>query len=275
MHYQLNKVIVMVLGLCIFNVQANEKYSDFKPLFNGKNFDGLYLKLRSGDEEMAKKVFAIENETIHVFNDEFPQEYNLNTGANDTHGLFYTKKKYSKYILRFDYKWGTKIANNFKQWQYDAGVYYHVTKDNVWPTGIEYQIRYDHRTDKNNTGDLIRSGKGIDYLLYTDPSSQEKKKTFLHPNEGGVASTVKGWWHLAKDTRNFNALNDKWNHSEIIVMGNEYTIHKLNGEIINMATNLTPSTGIIGFQSETAEIFYRNIEIKEIDESIPMAEFLK
>ena len=73
-------------------------YKEGHYLFNGKNFDGLYLKLRSGDAEMAKKVFAIENETIHVFNDEFPEEYNLNTGANDTHGLFYTKKKYSKYL---------------------------------------------------------------------------------------------------------------------------------------------------------------------------------
>ena len=281
MKNKLCKIFVIVLSLSALNVQAFEKDTGFKPLFNGKNFDGLYLKLRSGDAEMAKKVFAIENETIHVFNDEFPQEYNVDTGVNDTHGLFYTKKKYSKYIIRFDYKWGSKIANNFKQWQYDAGVYYHVTKDDVWPTGIEYQIRYDHRKDKNNTGDLIRSGKGVDYLFYTDTNDEYdakgrmKKKTFLHPNDGGKARKVPGWWHLASDTRNFNALNDKWNHSEIVVMGDEYTIHKLNGDIINMATNLKPSEGIIGFQSETAEIFYRNIEIKELDKSIPIEEFLK
>jgi hypothetical protein len=268
-------VVILTAMNTQLNAQENDKYSDFKPLFNGKNFDGLYLKLRSGDDEMAKKVFAIENETIHVFNNEFPEEYKLNTGENDTHGLFYTKKKYSKYILRFEYKWGTNIANNFKQWQYDAGVYYHVTKDNVWPTGIEYQIRYDHRKDKNNTGDLIRSGKGVDYLLYTDPNGKSKKKMFLHPNDGGVPTEVNGWWHLASETRNFNALNDKWNHSEIIVMGDEYTIHKLNGEIVNIATDLTPAGGIIGFQSETAEIFYRNIKIKEFDESIPMSKFLE
>jgi len=275
MNQQLYKAFVIVFGLLVLNVQASEKNTGFEPLFNGKNFEGLYLKLRSGDAEMAKKVFAIENETIHVFNDEFPKEYNLNTGKNDTHGLFYTNKKYSKYILRFDYKWGSNIANNFNQWQYDAGVYYHVIKDDVWPTGIEYQIRYDHRKDKNNTGDLIRSGKGIDYLLYTDPNGKGKKRTFLHPNEGGVASKVSGWWHLASETRNFNALNDKWNHSEIIVMGDEYTIHKLNGDIVNMATNLKPAEGIIGFQAETAEIFYRNIEIKELKNSIPIEKFLK
>lgn len=42
-------------------------------------------------------------------------------------------------------------------------------------------------------------------------------------------------------------------------MGNTYSIHKLNGKIVNLATNLTLSEGIIGLQSETAEIYYRNI----------------
>jgi hypothetical protein len=58
-------------------------------------------------------------------------------------------------------------------------------------------------------------------------------------------------------------------------MGNEYSIHILNGEIVNMATNLPFSEGVIGLQSETAEIYYRNIEIKEFDEVVPMEKFLK
>ena len=72
-----------------------------------------------------------------------------------------------------------------------------------------------------------------------------------------------------------HALNGKWNKCEVIVMGNEYSIHKLNGEIVNMATDLPFGEGVIGFQSETAEIYYRNIEIKELGESIPMEDFLK
>ena len=41
-----------------------------------------------------------------------------------------------------------------------------------------------------------------------------------------------------------------------------------------MATNLSVGEGIIGFQSETAEIYYRNIEIKELTEFIPIAQFM-
>ena len=57
-------------------------------------------------------------------------------------------------------------------------------------------------------------------------------------------------------------------------MEGNYTIYKLNEAIVNMAFNLNSSEGIIGFQSETAEIYYRNIEIKEFDEIIPMEKFL-
>ncbi|KQC28691.1 3-keto-disaccharide hydrolase [Flagellimonas eckloniae] len=249
------------------NLTTEEK--GFKTIFNGKNLDGWYLKIRSRDLELAKKVFTVENEMIHVFGDSFPKEYNLNTGANDTHGLIYSEKAYSKYILRFEYKWGDRIANNFDKWQYDAGVYYHVINDKVWPTGIEYQIRYDHTTSRNHTGDLIRPS-GADYDWFCN-----EEEIYLHPNDGGKLYTKKHWLHFASPTENFNALNNKWNQCEIIVMGDQYAIHKLNGEIVNMAFNLEPGAGIFGFQSETAEIFYRNIRIKEFDEIIPAEKFLK
>ncbi|MDW5290768.1 DUF1080 domain-containing protein [Formosa sp. PL04] len=265
---------ILLGGLLALNVMVVHGQSDplsdtgFVEIFNGENWDGWHLKLRNGDAEMAKEVFAIENEEVHVFKD-MPDSLNLSTGENATHGLFYTNKEYSNYILRFQYKWGEKITNNFDRWQYDAGVYYHVTDDNVWPIGIEYQIRYNHLTDKNHTGDLIRP-KGAGYDWY----STKDGKTFLSPKDGGIPEDKSDWMHLAKPTKNHNALNDKWNTCEIIVMGGEYTIHKLNGEIVNMAFNLTPEAGIIGFQSETAEIYYRNIRIKEFETAVPIEVFL-
>ncbi len=37
---------------------------------------------------------------------------------------------------------------------------------------------------------------------------------------------------------------------------------------------MTPGEGIIGFQSETAEIYYRDIRIKEFDKFVPADKFL-
>jgi hypothetical protein len=247
-----------------------DKDEGFTTIFNGKNWDGWYLKTKGNDPETAKKLYAIEDGVVHVFNNEFPDNYKLGTNENDTHGLFYTNKKYSKFILRFEYKWGTKIANNFKDWQYDAGCYYHVIDDKIWPTGFEYQIRYDHTKNQNHTGDIIQGNK-TKYKWF--PSADGT--SFLSPELGGNAQEVKGWMHFASTPKKFNALNGKWNKCEIIVMGNQYVIHKLNGEIINIATDLSVGEGVIGLQSETAEIFYRKIQIKEFDEIIPMEKFLK
>lgn len=262
-------VALTVLVMLSISVTSQGQRKGFKKLFNGENFDGWHLKIKSGDEELAKKVYAIEDGMVHVFNDEFPDEYNLNTGANDTHGLFWTNKKYSKYILRFQYKWGSKIANNFDQWQYDAGCYYHVFDDKIWPKGIEYQVRYDHTTNRNHTGDFWAASTHLNWTSTADST------TFLLPKDGGIdLGRKKNELHGYAKPK-FNALNNKWNKCEIIVMGDAYTIHKLNGVIVNVGTNLSHSEGIIGFQSETAEIFYRNIEIKEFDEVIPMEKFIK
>lgn len=257
-----------VAGLSFTAMPKKAKNDGFVPLFNGKDWSGWYLKIRSDDDELAQKVYAIEDGVIHVFNDSFPAEYELNSGKNATHGLFYTQKKYSRYILKFEYKWGKKIANNFKQFQYDAGCYYHVYNDAIWPQGIEYQIRYDHTKEMNHTGDFWASGTSFQWYAGDDG-------TFSLPRSGGVAQPIKTGEHLASSTAEFNALNDRWNQCELIVMGNEYAIHKLNGKIVNMATGLSVGEGIIGFQSETAEIFYRNIMIKEFDETVPMENFLK
>ncbi len=263
--------LLLLLFSFSFNISqaqgSTSKEDGFVDLFNGKDWDGWNLKLRNGDLEMAKKVYAIEDGVVHVFKD-FPDSLNLNTGENGTHGLFFTKKKYSKYILRFEYKWGKKIANNFDQWQYDAGCYYHVYDDKVWPKGIEYQIRYDHIANRNHTGDFWAAGTTLDW--YSGDG-----RTFLLPSEGGKKFEQKKNELYGAPNLDYHALNAKWNECEIIVMGNKYVIHKLNGQIVNMATDLSVSEGVIGFQSETAEIYYRNIRIKEFKRAVPMKKFFR
>lgn len=272
----------MILIILVFNVTLSCKTEqkraekgeegfvlkdDFRPLFNGKNWDGWYLKLRNGDSLMAKKVFAIEDGMVHVFKD-MPDSLDLNTGENGTHGLFYNKETFDRFIIKFEYKWGDKIANNFEQFQYDAGLYYHIYDDAIWPKGLEYQIRYDHTTDQNHTGDFWATNVRIKW--YADD-----KGAYLPESEGGTLQEPKKHEHRARSDVKFNGLNNKWNHCEAIVMGDKYAIHKLNGEVVNVGTDLSHGQGIIGFQSETAEIYYRHIEIMELDEFIPMEKFIE
>ncbi|MCG8700623.1 MAG: DUF1080 domain-containing protein [Bacteroidales bacterium] len=262
--------LIMVMAAILFSCNSGNKSNHddgFVSLFNGENFDGWYLKIRNGDSALAQKVFTAGNGEIHVFK-HLKDSFELNTGKNYTHGLFYTNKTYSRFIFRFEYKWGEKKMNNFDMFQYDAGMYYHVYNDKIWPKGIEYQVRYNHITDQNHTGDFWAAGTTFQWYMGED-------KRFLLPSEGGVKQPIRKGEHLANSNVPHHALDGEWNKCEVIVMGDKYAIHKLNGVIVNMATELSHSEGKIGLQSETAEVFYRNISIKEFDKDIPIEEFLK
>ena len=254
------------------NLNTLEKFNiknGFTSMLNGENFDGWYKKIASGDEKIADKVFSLENgKTIHVFNNYFPDKYELSLKNNKTHGLIYTNKEYSSYILRFKYKWGNKIANNFQKWRYDAGVYFHVTNDKIWPDGLEYQISYDDVHQINHTGDVWYNKK-FNVRNITDGDYH-----YLPESMGGKI----GLAHYGKvySLRNAPAhgLDNEWNNCEIIVMNNKYAIYKLNGRVINVLKDLPFKKGKIGFQSETAEIFYKDIEIKELKRNYPIETFL-
>ena len=97
---------------------------------------------------------------------------------------------------------------------------------------------------------------------------------FLPPAEGGKAITGRTRAFFARPVEPVRDRAFEWNQCEIIVMGDQYAIHKLNGEVVNMATDLSVGEGIIGLQSETAEIFYRNMEIKEFEKPVPLDTFI-
>lgn len=273
MHQKLVSVILLLSistlwSDCSISQKRKTNLEGYTILFNGKNLDGWMLMTRKKDPELPAKVFSIgENGTVHVFKN-FPDGYQLDQGKSHTHGLMFTQKSYSRYSFTFEYKWGKKKLNNFDKFQYDAGCYYHVYEQKVWPKGLEYQVRYNNYTNENHTGDFWNSGARMQWYAGSDGR-------FQLPSEGGKPQEIRGGEHRCKADVPYHALDDQWNVCEIIVMGNQYAIHKLNGEIVNYATNLSHAEGPIGLQSETAEIFYRNIAIKEFEEDIPAKQFLK
>ncbi len=261
-------ILTPILTLCSLTLVKPD--DGFVRLFNGKNFDNWTLTLRNNDAEMAKKVFTIDKKgVIHVFKD-FPEGFGSKTDLNATHGMMWSNKKYSKFIFKFEYKWGKTLLNNSHVYQYDAGFYYHCKEPKIWPVGVEYQVRYNHIKNINHTGDFWAPG---DLVRFDWTADKDDKFAFI--KDGGQPVPRKKGEHAASAQAKFNGLNGKWNTCEVIVMGSKYAIHKLNGKVVNYATNLTLEEGIIGLQSETGEIFYRNIMIKELNTDIPAEEFLK
>ena len=97
---------------------------------------------------------------------------------------------------------------------------------------------------------------------------------FLEPEKGGVPLVQGVAGGIRRVRRNPMNEHEGWNTVEVIVRGNDAT-YLLNGKVNNRASKIeqmannewVPLTkGKIALQLEYAEVFYRNVEIKELKE---------
>ncbi len=235
-------------------------------LFNGKNLDGWYTFLSEyGKDNDPEQVFTVENGEVHIYKD-------FEDGSEVPLGYFATPTDYSHYHLRFQYRWGSKrfgIRTNEKR---DSGLMYHCTGPDgvlsgIWPRCIECQVQ------EGDTGDALCL-VGARYKTFVDPDIPELPGTverqYLSPDDGGVPFQASVW--VARNEQ--RDLLTGWNTVDVIVMGNDYAVHVVNGVVNHRITNLqqldedSQWVPLIGgrflFQAELAEVFYRNIKIRPL-----------
>lgn len=238
----------------------------WKPLFNGKNFDGWYLFLQKSERDTdPHRVATIEDGTIHVY------KYDRN-GSEVVMGYMGTKAPFANYHLKVEYRWG---KNQFKPrylYKPDAGVYFHhVGADAVWPEALQLQV------ELNGVGDLITAGP-IRFETTVDPSTlSDSWQEYLPVGKGGVAYTTagKGITYTRK-YENFEA--DGWNRVDLICRGGE-AVALVNGRVVNRGRNIQQRVGEewksleggrILLEFEASEMWWRNVEIRDLGQAETM-----
>ena len=209
-------------------------------LFNGSNLNGFDTFLRQqGLNNDPNHVFRVENRVIHVSGKEF--------------GYFITKKEYENYYLTVEFKWGEGTFGQREGKARDSGILYHVTGPHkVWPTSVEFQIQ------EGATGDF----------WMTDGAELTSKSGQRVAGPPGHAAPIdrfgKGPWKDEINYRDPNGElekpNGEWNFLELVVQGDRVR-QWVNGRFANEGTGARPSKGKILFQSEGAEIFFRNLKL--------------
>jgi hypothetical protein len=248
-----------------FAQDAAKKPERWTPLFNGHDLTGWYTFLQQhGKNSDPDHVIAIEDGSIHLYKDA-PEKSKV------VMGYICTEKEYGNYHLRFQYRWGTKKFEPRYALKRDAGLYYHLNgPDAIWPRGLQFQI------EQTNVGDLITLlGFALD--TWIDPKTREKDQaTFQDPDHGGQPRVLggKGIAYQKHAAGEFEV--DGWNTVEVIAKG-DTTVHKLNGHVVNRGENIRftdtekPGTaqpvtkGRIALEIEAAEIFFRKVEIQELE----------
>jgi hypothetical protein len=146
-------------------------------------------------------------------------------------GYFYTDKSYKNYILKFDwrYKRPEKLEDD-KKFGGNSGLLVHITGPHkVWPNSLEVQgMNRDH-------GSFLSIGKiGLtDYKFNREALEKARNKV------------------------------GEWNTTEVSVKNGEVSA-KVNGALISTG-KITLVEGPFGFQSEGAELHFKNIKIKVLE----------
>ena len=209
-------------------------------LFDGsnlKNFD-TFLKSKGLNSD-PDHIFQVENGVIHVSGKEM--------------GYIITKQPYQNFYLRAEFKWGEGTYGEREGNARDSGILFNVQgEQKVWPRSIEFQIT------EGGTGDFWmtdgaaltgRDGKRVE----GPPGSAQKIDHFGKGPSQNVVGFRDPVGELEKP-------HGEWNLLELVTHGNDVKQY-VNGKLANEGTDPSPAGGKILFQSEGAEVFFRNMKL--------------
>ncbi len=225
-------------------------------LFNGKNFDGWYVAARGMGVLEEQDYFTVKDGMIHAY------ASHEHLSEQPYAGLI-TKANYSRYHLTLEYKWGEKKFKPRHDFVRDAGIMYHVFGDDIiWPNCLECQIQ------EGDTGDA--------WIIGSKATSKVSKVIRNYAPDGEPVTRGGTDPRFDRFHRGYCWEVPGWNKVEVIVDG-DHSIFKVNGRVVNElfdSKRPDPETGEwipltegkILLQAEGAEIFYRNVIIKPLED---------
>jgi hypothetical protein len=253
--------IAAALALCLaFTLSAHAADDGWKPLFNGKDLTGWTIKIAKHPlGENYNDTFRVEDGILKVSYDKwklFDRQF----------GHLYSDQAYSNYLLRLEYRITGKAPDDAPHWaKLNSGVMIHsqsplgMTLDQEFPASMEFQFLAANATAGRQTGNVCTPGTN---LVFKGKFTED---------------------HIIDSTSKLYPL-DEWVKVEVEVHGNALVIHRINGvevlryehpqldpkdesaqRLLAAGAPLQLSFGHIALQAESQPIWFRNIEIKQLD----------
>ena len=193
--------------------------------------------------------------------------------SGEAFGELRTKGSYKDYHLKLQFKWGSTKwpPRNRPETPRDSGLLYHVhngpgVDGRTWARSIELQIQ------EHDVGDLYAVGSAIAVRAKPRSGTQPTLYDYDPSGEWTFFSQIQGSSGRCIKQPDNEKPTGEWNTVELIAFKDE-AIHIVNGKVVMRlhgpmridAPVPTPvNSGQIILQSEGAEIFYRDIQIKQI-----------
>lgn len=240
--------------------------SEWEPLFNGENLDNWEKNIGSSvgpdfddlaESATVKSVFSVVND----------DGINLIRISGEINGALATIESFENYHLRMDFKWGDAVYS-----RRNSGLLYH----SFGEFGINWMPNIEFQMGHTNVGDTrINSNTTCETEIKRDEENNEY--IYLPGGELITFGQFVNRRTVRKSADNENPVR-MWNTLELYCLGRT-AVHVVNGMTVMVNTNtgifvegdiLPLTSGRIQIQSEGAELFVRNIDIRSITE-IPEA----
>ena len=253
----------LVQGSAVTAAPASQD-AEWISLFNGKDLTGWDTFLSYQPDSGSKEILGVNNDPEGVIT--------VVDGAirisGEVWGALTSHKELENYRLRLEFKWGEKKWPPREERPRDSGLLYHAVgphgaQSDHWMRSFEAQIQ------EGDCGDF-HSLDGVTIDIEAETVALDGNQ-LLKYTPG--AATVRAVKERVVKHGDHEKPSGQWNTMEIIARGDSVE-HIVNGEVVMRMTNLrqvvdgktVPLTkGKIQFQSEGAEVFYRNIEFKLLD----------
>jgi hypothetical protein len=211
--------------------------------------------------------------------------------SGDGIGGLLTRREYANYHLIVEYRWGTATWRGREGKARDSGLLLHAQgpegnfggsggKPGPWMTSIECQII------EGGAGDLLvlsghdAEGKPMPAGVTATVRRDRDGEPVWTPDGGTSERFTDGrvnWQHRDpdwKDESSFRGRDDvespgqEWTTLECFCQGDTLT-YRVNGVVVNRATDVVPSQGKILLQTEGAELFVRRLELRPLSATRP------
>jgi hypothetical protein len=191
--------------------------------------------------------------------------------SGEVYGCVFTKKEYANYHFRLKVKWGDKKWHPRKKLLKDSGVLYH----SIGPPGAEawrtWMLSQEFQVMEGHLGDYwSQANSAIDIRAfipeYIMNPVADKSQPFLPL---GAGEENPGY---CMRSANYEKPQGQWNTLELICFENK-SLHIVNGEVVMILKDsryvedgkkVPMSKGKIQIQSEAAEVYYKDIEIRDL-----------